>query len=62
MDNIFIIIAFTIGYYFGNRSQAREDIKRIEDLYTKQTFKVLKKKEPQSIDDERYSETKENSL
>ena len=54
MPYISIIIAFIIGYYFGNREQAREDIAKIKGVLSSlkdkitpaDKIRILQKKEP----------------
>jgi hypothetical protein len=52
---IYVIIAFLIGYYLGNSSQRREDIKKVVDLVEKtksHKYTIIKakpKKEPENV-------------
>ena len=60
MDNLFIILAFIIGYYLGNGSQRREDITKIKELpeyFKSHKIKALEKKEIKQTDDQRYEDS-----
>jgi len=52
---IYIILALLIGYYLGNSSQRREDIKKVVDLVEKtksHKYTIIKakpKKEPENV-------------
>jgi hypothetical protein len=48
---IYVIIAFIIGFYFGNSSQRREDADKVKKLIfdiKPNKYKVLKRNEPQN--------------
>lgn len=52
MSNLFVIVAFIIGFYLGNYQRAREEArtikKYIEKITADREIKVISKKEPKS--------------